>query len=58
MDLTDFGRNTLDRPLQPEKAKLPRVVTELGMVMLDRPLQPRYLQLVVGQWIPVKMVEK
>jgi hypothetical protein len=40
-----FGIVTLVRPLQPENAELPMLVTLLGIVRLVRPLQPENAEL-------------
>lgn len=58
MLVTLEGIITLARPEQPEKADWPMLVTLEGIITLARPEQEENLQLVVGQWIPVKMVEK
>ena len=56
--VTLLGMETEVRLRQPSNAETPIDVTLLGMVIDVKPEQSENLQLVVGQWIPVKMVEK
>lgn len=58
MEVTELPMTTLFRFSQSQNVSLPMALTELPIMALVRALQSRYLQLVVGQWIPVKMVEK
>ena len=58
MALSDDGNFTSFSVRQPSNAFSPMASTPSGMFKVLNPSHPSNLQLVVGQWIPVKMAEK